>query len=138
MEISLGSKLYTRNLNTTRAKGEPDYEVFTVVGESLQSWLLSSKYTPQEFAKMSGPDNKMPFAYKIAKRHEGLCRFALGSKAGREGRSFYLTLQALQDSIWINQHRCQLAYAVQHLNDVDKLRAIAAIIGPMESVDKPA
>lgn len=117
-ELRIGSKLYGHDRwNRGRER------IFTIVGETKQSWLISSYHTPETFK----PDSSR-VEYKLPKRK------CVGNEAiyADDGRGFgtylFLSQEAYELTMWCDRNRHKIMEKL-NLATAEKLKEVAAILG---------
>ena len=124
--LQIGSTVWAISSNNRGQSRRDMWEDLVIVGETSRSWIAISPpcmmdyQRNPEFYKDSGH-------IKIPKSHEGAMYTAF-SKVG-PGIRVALTLQAVEDDVWMHRYAHSVRENVRVLNDAATLRKIAELLG---------
>jgi hypothetical protein len=126
--LQIGSPVWAIFSNNRGQSRRDMWEDLVIVGETSRSWIAILPTSMKDYQR--NPESYKDSSIKIPKNFEG-AMYTAPSKVGNGIRYplVALTLQAVEDDVWMYRHAHSVRESVRAVNDVDTLRKIAELLG---------
>jgi hypothetical protein len=124
--LQIGSVVHVLNTTLRGRLRRDQWEEWTIVGETSKSWIAFLTALLPSYQR--NPESYKNSAIKIPKNFEGSA-YSAPSKVGFRSPLVALTLQAVEDDVWMHRYAHSVRENVKALNDAATLRKIAELLG---------